>query len=149
MARLHALGVALVAVVVLGTGTWGAVAHHDADVRDALAATRARDAFAVTSLALPTSFTPIPCAKGVADYDRCWRVAALPDTALDDIVSALGAAGVEKATPDCTRGRGGDAMGCTATAGTVAVVATHDVNEAWTPGQDVFVDTSTLAIAQF
>lgn len=146
MVPLRTHGVALVAVLLIVAGTGGAVTRHDVDLRDRLAAARERDAATMTGLALPREFTPIACASWLARYDRCWRVDSLPDEALDDMVRALGVADV---TPDCTRALKGYAMGCNTIAGTVTVVATRDLNEAWTTKDDILAGTSTLGIGQF
>ncbi|ROS28153.1 hypothetical protein [Cellulomonas sp. PhB150] len=148
MARLHASGVALVAVLLLGAGTWSAVAHHETDRRESLAAARERDAAALIHLALPAGFTPVACEGSTGKYDRCWRVVALPDEAVDDAVRALSTAGGDDATRDCTASVAGWLMGCNARAGTVVLVATRDLNEAWTSRADVLADTSTLAIGR-
>ncbi|RHA43902.1 hypothetical protein [Cellulomonas rhizosphaerae] len=147
MARHHTPVVVLLTVILLVTGTWTAVAHHDAELGDQRAAARERDARAVTSLALPAGFTPIACEGATAIFDRCWRVAVLPDEALDDAVRALGAGGRD-APPACTRSAEDLVMGCNATVGTVTLVATRDLNEAWTSKDDVLAGTSTLAMTQ-
>ena len=146
MARHHTPVVVLLTVILLVAGTWTAVAHHDAELGDQRAAARERDARAVTSLALPAGFTPIACEAATAIFDRCWRVAALPEEALDDAVRALGGNG--DATSECTRSAEDLVMGCNVTVGTVTLVATRDLNEAWTSKDDVLAGTSTLAMTQ-
>lgn len=104
-------------VLVAGLVTAGLVpvALAAGPVSDALAqraaqarwpAERARVEQALDAVVLASRFEPVACASvsassAVESQARCWRVEGTPESVVDELAAALGAAGVERPQTEC------------------------------------------------